>query len=318
MYDLTISNSNALTKGKTIQDLMQEWVSFLDVKPKTAQTYTRNIKPFIEYLAFNGISDPQRADVIAYRDELKSPSNPDMKPKKPATVQAYITAVKLFFQWAEVQGLYPNIAKKVKGAKIRNEHKKDPLTIGQITEILRNFNREKNIGKRDFAMFALMITCGLRTIEVVRANVEDMRTVAGYTVLFLQGKGRDDKSEYVKIPEAIEKAIREYLATRNDLKDNSPLFASEANRNRGDRLTTRSVSRVIKEAMRAVNLDSNRLSAHSLRHTTATINLLNGGTVEETQQLLRHENINTTMIYNHALSRVKNNSEERVAEAIFN
>lgn len=307
-----VRTANNLINQTITLDLMQEWISFLDVKPKTAQTYTRNIKPFARFLQEVGIAQPTREDVISYREELKAEG------KKPATVQAYLTAIKLFFQWTEIKGYYPNISKKVKGANIRREHKKDPLTVGQITKTLSNIDRSTETGKRDYAILSLMITSGLRTIEVIRANVEDLRTIGDFTALFLQGKGRDEKSEYVKVPSKVEEAIRIYLATREDLKENSPLFASEANRNKGDRLTTRSVSRVVKESLRAVNLDSSRLTAHSLRHTTATLNLLNGGTVEETQQLLRHSNINTTMIYNHALSRASNNSEARVAQAIFN
>ena len=82
-------------------------------------------------------------------------------------------------------------------------------------------------------------------------------------------------------------------------------------------MTTRSISRVVKNNLRAVGLNSDRLTAHSLRHTAATLNLLHGGTVEETQRLLGHHNLNTTMIYVHALERQKNNSELRVADAIF-
>ena len=82
-------------------------------------------------------------------------------------------------------------------------------------------------------------------------------------------------------------------------------------------MTTRSVSRVAKDHLIEVGLESDRLTAHSLRHTAATLNLLNGATVEETQQLLGHANINTTLIYSHALERAKNNSEHRIAKAIF-
>ena len=82
-------------------------------------------------------------------------------------------------------------------------------------------------------------------------------------------------------------------------------------------MTTRSISRVAKESLIDIGLDSDRLTAHSFRHTAATLNLLNGGTVEETQQLLGHKNINTTLIYSHALERAKNNSEKRIAKAIF-
>ena len=82
-------------------------------------------------------------------------------------------------------------------------------------------------------------------------------------------------------------------------------------------MTTRSISRIVKTALVSAGLDSDRLTAHSLRHTTATQNLLNGASLEETQQLLDHSRISTTMIYAHALDRARNNSEERIARALF-
>lgn len=163
----------------------------------------------------------------------------------------------------------------------------------------------------------LMITAGLRTIEVIRADIEDLRTVGDSAALFIQGKGKDEKTDYVKVAEPAEDAIRAYLKARGAAEPKQPLFASEANRNSGERLTTRSVSRIVKEALIEAGFDSDRLTAHSLRHTAATLNLLNGGSLAETQQLLRHTSINTTMIYNHQLDRAKNNSETRVAKAIF-
>ena len=69
--------------------------------------------------------------------------------------------------------------------------------------------------------------------------------------------------------------------------------------------------------MRRAGYDSDRLTAHSLRHTAATLNLLAGGTLQETQQLLRHSSINTTTIYAHNLDRAQSKSEERIANAIF-
>jgi len=73
----------------------------------------------------------------------------------------------------------------------------------------------------------------------------------------------------------------------------------------------------VKKAFKASGYDSDRLTAHSLRHTAGTLNLLNGGSLEDTQQLLRHSNINTTMIYLHHIDRAKNQSEERIAGALF-
>ena len=82
-------------------------------------------------------------------------------------------------------------------------------------------------------------------------------------------------------------------------------------------MTTRTISGIIKGHMRAAGYDSERLTAHSLRHTAATLALMGGATIQEAQQMLRHSNINTTMLYSHNLTRAANTSEARIAEAIF-
>lgn len=310
MNAIEVRGTTAITSQGFGIDMMERWVGYVDANPKTVETYTRAIKQFVLYIQENGIVNPTRADIIAYRDGLKAT-------KKPTTVQAYMMAVKLFFQWTEQEGLYPNVAEHIKGAKLDTDHKKDYLTTKQVVKLLSGIDRSTLKGKRDYAILSLMVTAGLRTIEVARANIEDLRTVADFTALYIQGKGHEEKTDYIKVVEEVEDAIRDYLNARGEKDRKAPLFASIANRDAGERMTTRSVSRIAKERLIAVGLDSERLTAHSLRHTTATLNLLNGGTVEETQQLLRHTNINTTLIYSHALERAKNNSEARVAKAIF-
>lgn len=310
MNALQVRANTALTTQELTAELSERWVSYVDAKPKTIETYTRAIRQFMLYTQVNGITQPTRADIIAYRDSLKAT-------KKPTTVQAYLMAVKLFFSWLEQEGIYPNVAEHIKGAKLDTDHKKDYLTTKQVVKLLNGIDRTTLKGKRDYAILSLMVTAGLRTIEIARANIEDLRTVADFTALYIQGKGHEEKTDYIKVVEQVEDAIRDYLTARGERDRKAPLFASIANRDAGERMTTRSISRIAKERLQAVGLDSERLTAHSLRHTTATLNLLNGGTVEETQQLLRHTNINTTLIYSHALERAKNNSEARVAKAIF-
>lgn len=286
-------------------DLFSLWVEYLDAAPRTVETYQKAIKQF--YIFLNGKISPERTDVIKFRDEL-------LKKKKPATVQLYLTAVKLFFRWTAQEGFYPNIADHVKGAKLDKEHKKDYLTGSQAAGLLKEIDRASVIGKRDFALLSLMLTTGIRTIEAVRANVEDMRPLGAQTVLYLQGKGHLERSLYVKVAAPVETAIRDYLKVR---KPAEALFASESRNSLGGRLTTRSISRIVKNHLIGAGMDNDRLTAHSLRHTAATLNLLAGGTIEETQQLLRHSNINTTLIYAHALERAKNQSENRIADELF-
>lgn len=297
-------------QGALSSDMFDRWAAFIDAKPRTVEAYTKTIRIFKEYLSAHGITSPTRDDVVAFRDSLK-------ENHKASTVQAYIMGVKQFFKWTAQEGLYPNIAENVKGARIEKGFKKDYLTAAQVGKMINSIDRSTLKGLRDYAILSLMVTTGLRTIEVERANIGDMRPLVDFTALYIQGKGRDEKTEYVKVEPPVEEAIRAYLSIRKNVRSEEPLFCSNANRNTGGRMTTRSISRIVKEHLRGVNLDSDRLTAHSLRHTAATLNLLNGGTPEETRQLLRHSNINTTMIYSHALERAKNNSEARVAAAIF-
>lgn len=307
------SNNNILEASSTQpvnEELFTRWIAYIDASPKTVQTYTRAIKQFLIYLQAHGITEPQRADIIAYRAYLEADH-------KPTTVQSYLAAVKLFFRWTEQEHLYPNVADRVKGAKIDAAHKKDYLTTKQIAKILKRVDRSTIKGKRDYAILTLMVTTGLRTISIIAADVGDLRNAGNSTALYYQGKGHQEKAEYVKIAEPVEEALRDYLTARGRVNANDPLFASEAHRNSGDRMTTRSISRLVKEAFINAGFDSDRLTAHSLRHTAATLNLLNGGTIEETRQLLNHKSINTTLIYSHALERAKNNSESRIAKAIL-
>lgn len=305
-----LSASKIITDQKLDNKIFSRWISCVDASPKTIETYGKSIKQFWAYLQTNEITQPKREDILIYREYLKSNY-------KPTTVQNYLAAVKLFFRWTSRENLYPNVADRIKGAKIDTEHKKDYLTKKQVKDVIKTIDRSTLKGKRDYAIILVMVTTGLRTISIVNANIEDIRTVGDSTALYYRGKGHQEKATYVKLAEPVEDAIRDYLAARGKPKGNGPLFSSIAHKNSGARMTTRSVRRVAKESFINANLISDRLTAHSFRHTAATLNLLNGGTMEETQQLLDHSNLNTTLIYSHALDRAKNNSENRIANAIF-
>lgn len=306
----TITGSTLAPSEQITEGLYQSWIEYIDAAPRTLDTYTKSIRRFFRYLADNSITRPSRQDIVEYRDHLKSRY-------KPTTVQSYMAAVKLFFQWTNQSGLYPNVAERVKGAKLDAEHKKDYLTSKQAARLLNTVDRSDIKGLRDYAILSLMVTTGLRTISIVRANIEDIRTIGNDTALFYQGKGHEEKATLVKLAEPVEDAIRDYLKARGEKDPKAPLFCSISNKNAGGRMTTRSVSRIAKDNLVAAGLESDRLTAHSLRHTAATLALLNNAKPEEVQQMLDHQNINTTLIYSHALDRMKNDSEKKVARAIF-
>lgn len=304
--------NNSLDVVKTFDfNTFDRFISYLDASPKTIETYKKAIRQFFKYLAINGIRQPQREDVIAFRDDLKASG------LKPTTVQNYITATRIFFKWTEQEGLYPNIAEHVKGAKLDKNHKKDYLTSRQAKEVLASIETDTEEGLRNYAILSLMVTGGLRTIEVSRADVGDLRTVGENTVLYIQGKGREEKTEYIKISAPVEKSIRTYLKARGNVEEGQPLFTSTSNNSRGKRISTRTVSGIVKTALKNAGYDSARLTAHSLRHTAITLALLAGREITEVQQFARHANLNTTMIYNHALDQAKNGCSDAITNAIF-
>lgn len=291
-------------------DLYSRFIQYLDVKPKTVETYTRAIRQLEKYFYLNGITRPTRNDILAFKDELKIYC-------KPTTVQNYITATRLFFKWLEQEGLYPNVADRIKGAKLDRDHKKDYLTSRQVKAVMDMIEHNTDQGLRDYAIMSLMITGGLRTIEISRADVGDLRTLGDMTVLYIQGKGRDEKTEYAKIMPQVETAIRNYLKTRGAVKPGEPLFTSTSNNSKGGRLSTRSVSGIVKARLKDAGYNSEKLTAHSLRHTAVTLSLLAGKDLSEVQQFARHSNIATTQIYNHALEKANNSCSEAIADAIF-
>lgn len=308
---ITVNQQSLIINDGSVTDLAERWAQYIDATERTTDTYIKNVRRFIVWLASSGITTPTRNDVIAYRNYLKQ------KAYKPTTIQAYIIALKQFFKWTAQEGLYPNIAENVKGAKLDREHKKDYLTTEQVKTLLGSIDRTTAASKRDFAIIALQLTTGLRAVSIINANIGDIKPAGNNIALYYKGKGHEEKGTFVKIAPPVQAAINDYLATRTDRADDAPLFASIANRNKGGRLTTRSVSRIAKEHLRGIGLDSDRLTNHSFRHTAGVQNLLNGGTLEETQKLLNHSNINTTTIYAHIIDAANNPSEARLASAFF-
>lgn len=312
MNSLQPIQGNSIAAQQTIgAELFNRYIAYLDTAPKTVETYTKALRQLFSYFSLNGITQPQREDIIAFRDELKASGH------KPTTVQNYITATKIFFSWTAQEGYYPNIADHLKGAKLDRDHKKDYLTSRQVKEVLESVERDSIQGLRDYAILTLMVTGGLRDIEVVRADIGDLRNAGESTVLFVQGKGREEKTEFIKISAPVEKAIRAYLAARGETEEAQPLFTSLSNNSHGARLSTRSVSGIVKTRLKRAGYNSERLTAHSLRHTAVTLSLLAGKDITEVQQFARHANIATTMIYNHSLDKAKNSCSEAITQAIF-
>lgn len=292
-------------------DIITRFLASLDVKPKTKDTYRKALKQFIKFIEARGTQQTERADIIDYKAYL-------MANYSASTVSAYITAVKSLYKWLEAEKIYPNITAGIKGAKGAKGFKKDTLTAQQAKKILANIELATVEQLRDYALINLLLRTGLRTIEAERANIEDIRQEAGQALLYIQGKGRDSKDDFVILTAATLEPLQAYLKARGEKDEKAPLFCSFSNRSKGERLTTRSIRRIIKEAMQAAGIDSDRLTAHSLRHTAITFSLLGGATIQEAQQMARHSSVNTTLIYAHNIERIGHAPERKIDSYLDN
>ena len=290
----TTSTAIAIEHDKTAL-MLEEFIGSQDVKDSSRQLYRRTLRPFFRFIEKQGItlSKVTRNDILSYKDYLLSAG------MSPLTVGSYLTAVRKFYTWAEALQYYPNVAKAVKTPTRKQQYRKQALTAEQSKRLLQHF-RECNL--RDYAIVNLMLCTGLRCIEISRALVEDLtlKSVEGKEatrVLFIQGKGRLEKDSFVIINEAVYKPIRDYLNTRRNAKGKEPLFCSVSNSNRAGSLSTRSLSQIVKDGLRAIGLDDRAFTAHSLRHSTASLLIKNGATPEEVKDVLRHASTAITQVY---------------------
>lgn len=295
-----------------LEEIVDSFIKAQDVKLTSKLLYRRTLKQYFNWVDKNNylLSDIARAELLQYKDELLSSGMSSL------TVGSYITSVRRFYEWAEANKYYPNVAKGIKTPKRKQQFKKQPLLPEQATALL-SYYQDKSL--RDYAMINLLLRTGLRTIEVIRANVEDITYKGAKRVLLIHGKGRDEKDNFVILTDKAYKPIEEYLIKRGNLIDTEPLFISTSNNSKGERLSTRTVSQIAKEGLKAIGLNEKSFTAHSLRHTTAVNILRAGGSLETAQFTLRHSNPATTQIYTATLNEERRlqNSGEFLIDNLF-
>lgn len=312
---LKISNSQDPIAGNYESDSMGPYISrflaSMDCSDLTRLHYRKRLKQFVVWLKdFHQVSIT-RQTILDYKKWLR-----DQK-YEASTIGAYLVAVRQFFQWAEIYNLGPDVTKGIKGSKRPRGHRRDALTISQIHALLDSIDTSTSIGKRDFAMINTMIRVGLRSIEIVRARISDIRPVSSEAIgLWVHGKSREEADEYVVLTEDCLSPIMDYIADRGPLKQDAPLFASLSDGSWGSGLSTCTIRRVVKKRLRDVAISSPRISGHSLRHSCLTLAIDGGATIQEVQKLGRHADISTTNGYLHFRERAKGRGELSVEKVL--
>ena len=213
-----------------------------------------------------------------------------------------LSALKSFYKYLTVRTkqLQENPVIDLEYPKLRKSLPKY-LTIEQSAALLRAVSGQNQ--ERDYAILMLFLNCGIRRSEMVGLNITDVYNDRIRVV------GKGNKERIVYFGTACRKAIDAYLPIRNKmvLSDNRALFGSR----NGNRISTDAVHALVKKAFLKAGLDATQFSAHKLRHTAATMMLSGGVDVKTVQEVLGHENLNTTQIYTH----IENTELKIAAEA---
>ncbi len=213
-----------------------------------------------------------------------------------------LSAIKSFYKYLTVRTkqLEDNPVADLEYPKLRKSLPKY-LTLEQSAALLQAVSGQNE--KRDYAILMLFLNCGIRRSELVNLNISDIYEDRIRVV------GKGNKERFVYFGSSCRKAIDLYLEERNKkvLSDNRALFGSR----NGNRISVEAVHRLVKKALLQAGLDSTQFSAHKLRHTAATMMLSGGVDVKTVQEVLGHENLNTTQIYTH----IENTELKIAAEA---
>ncbi len=163
------------------------------------------------------------------------------------------------------------------------------LTLEQSIQLLESVDGDNQ--ERDFCILSLFLNCGMRISELVGLNLTDIQG----DQLRILGKG--NKERIVFLNDACQQAIADWLTVRPATAntDRNALFVTRTH----SRMTVSAVHYMVKQRLKKAGLDASQYSSHKLRHTAATLMLQNGVDVRTLQELLGHENLNTTQIYTH-------------------
>lgn len=285
-----------MNSDKPILQLVDDFLANQDIRENSRKKYRESLHVFIGWLTRNAsVHTPQRSDIIRYKQWLIESGKAAM------TVDNYLVSVRQFFKHLEESGIYDNVAAGVHSPKKYLGYRKGYLKPEEVNRLLSCINRNTLQGKRDYAIINLMVRTGMRCCEVARTDVQDLVIEGKHWIIAIQSKGHYDKDRPLGLTDKVVAPIKEYLNGLDKVTEVSPIFCNHSYVSKDTRITTLTISKIIKKYLRSIGIDSIKISAHSLRHTAAITALRSGATLSEVQHMLGHRSPNTTMIYLRAI-----------------
>jgi integrase/recombinase XerC len=275
----------------TVEKSVAEFLRTLrerNVSAHTIKAYTGDLKEFSVYVGARSWSAIDHLVIRGFLSHLYE------KGLGKTSVARALAAVRSLYRWLAQEGVVeqnpatlvatPKLPKKL--PRVPTIEEMNTVFDGKIPEIAA-------FPERDQLMFELLYGCGIRNSELVSINLDDISLSAG--AILIRGKGK--KERYVPFGDSVKSTLAIYLPKRQQIltgKKNN-LHALLVNQ-RGGRLTTRSVGRIIKKIAVAKGLSPD-VHPHTLRHAFGTHLLEEGADLRAIQEMLGHERLSTTQRY---------------------
>lgn len=277
--------------------LHTDYVSDLHKRsPETRGTYERTLREFMRWVRNEPEMLYTAKDVERYKKYLLT-----KRKLSPVSVTMYLSSVRKFFDYLMKRGtLTENAARKVKGGAPHTRHTRKSISVHEVQQLIQAIERNDEIGFRDFAVVKLMVGCGLSEIELIRADIGDVKRKKEGTTVAFQAKGMKAKEMIVSLPKEVGDALKGYLAYRTNARDTDPLFMSAGNRTRGQRMTPRGIRERINYYLTKAGIKNGevrKITPLSLRTAAIKLMIAQGADIEEIKKRFRIVKDSTVKLY---------------------
>ena len=285
-----------------MEELIQAFAGHLRgerrVSPHTLRNYVSDLAQFRQFLAERKICvrdndsvDVERVDINAVRAFLASLT----KNHKKSSIGRKLAALKSFFRYlVAIKGIEKDPLLLIQTPK---QEKPLPgfLSVDDVFQLLGGIKVKKSLDIRDRAILEFFYSTGVRVSELVGLNWADV----DFQLEIVRVVGKGSKERIVPFGEVAKEALKDYATEQRKnwnvaCKGEAPVFLN----NRGERITTRSVARIVEKHLRQAGI-AVKMGPHGLRHTFATHLLNSGADLRVIQEMLGHASLSTTQRYTH-------------------
>ena len=286
--------------SSNIQKHKLQFLEYLEIERgrslKTVENYNRYLNRFIDY---SKITEAEQINDDLVRDFrlwlARQKGGSDTENLKKNTQNYHLIAVRSFLKYLAKRAIPSMPPDRIELAKTSGREL-ELISEDELGRLLDAPEGKSEKTLRDKAILELFFSTGLRVSELCRLDIDSINLNRDeFTV-----RGKGDKVRLVFLSDSAKEALRTYLDKRKDLSQF--LFVSLAKNKKVDRLTSRSVERIVKHYAIKAGI-SRKVTPHIIRHSFATDLLQNGADIRSVQIMLGHANVSTTQIYTHVTDR---------------